>query len=81
MTSDLFTQTTAVKDLNANLKIFVSIGGWTFSDNDIVTQPLFGEIAADENKRQEFANNVLKFMNTYGFDGVDLDWYVMTQPC
>lgn len=74
MPATLYSQTTAIKDINPNLKVFISIGGWTFSDNDTVTQPLFGEIAGDLSKRNTFASNVLKFLTTYGFDGVDLDW-------
>lgn len=46
----------------------------TFSDNGTITQPLFGEIAADAGKRKIFANNVVSFMREYGYDGVDIDW-------
>ncbi|KAL5360254.1 hypothetical protein BJX96DRAFT_184439 [Aspergillus floccosus] len=70
----LFQDTTNLKSIKQDIKDFVSIGGWTFSDNDTSTQPLFGEIAADATKRQAFANNVVHFMKQYGFDGVDIDW-------
>ncbi len=73
----LFARTTDIKNTksrNADLEVFASIGGWTFSDNDTVTQPLFSEIAANEDKRQKFADNIVQFMVRYGFDGVDLDW-------
>ncbi|KAI0890230.1 chitotriosidase-1 [Annulohypoxylon maeteangense] len=73
----LFAQTTDIKNLksrNSQLEVFVSIGGWTFSDNETATQPLFPEIAADASKRQKFADNLVGFMIRYGFDGVDLDW-------
>jgi chitinase len=76
MSWDLFDDVTAAKDTSSDLKVFVSIGGWSFSDNDTDTQPLFGEIAADADNRSQFATNVLKFLNWYGFDGVDIDWYV-----
>ncbi|KAF2009039.1 glycoside hydrolase family 18 protein [Aaosphaeria arxii CBS 175.79] len=69
-----FQDIVSLKDLKPDLKVFVSIGGWTFSDNDTATQPVFGNIARSENNRQRFANKLLKFMNGYGFDGVDLDW-------
>jgi chitinase len=69
-----FQDAVSLKDLKPDLKIFVSIGGWTFSDNDTVTQPVFGNIARSADNRQRFAGNLLKFMTGYGFDGVDLDW-------
>ncbi|KAM4063694.1 glycosyl hydrolases family 18 domain-containing protein [Hirsutella rhossiliensis] len=55
-----------VKSSNSELQVFVSIGGWTFSDNDTATQPLFPAI--------KFTDNLVSFMARYGFDGVDLDW-------
>ncbi|EAW15054.1 glycoside hydrolase family 18 protein [Aspergillus clavatus NRRL 1] len=72
--ASLFQDTTNLKSIKQDIKVFVSIGGWTFSDNDTSTQPLFGEIAADATKRQTFADNVVHFMKQYGFDGVDIDW-------
>ncbi|KAI1171966.1 chitotriosidase-1 [Nemania sp. FL0916] len=73
----LFAQTTDIKNLkslNSELEVFVSIGGWTFSDNETATQSVFPSIAADAGKRQKFADNLVGFMTRYGFDGVDLDW-------
>lgn len=70
----LFDDTTVLKTINPSLEVWVSIGGWTFSDNGTATQPTFGEIAADAGKRQTFANNLVHFMQQHGFDGVDLDW-------
>lgn len=70
----MFDDVTAAKDVNPSLKIYVSIGGWTFSDNDTTTQAIFGEIAADSTKRKTFATSLLSFMDWYGFDGVDIDW-------
>jgi chitinase len=60
--------------LKPDVKVFVSIGGWTFSDNDTATQPVFGNISRSASNRQKLADNLLKFMTGYGFDGVDLDW-------
>ena len=65
----LFRTTTDTKQFNPNLKVFISVGGWTFSDNGTVTQPLFSEIASSEANRQKFADNCVDFMNRYGFDG------------
>ncbi|KAJ5400883.1 hypothetical protein N7465_011372 [Penicillium sp. CMV-2018d] len=91
--AELFAQTADVRTLksgNGDIEVFVSIGGWTFSDNKTKTQPVFGDIASCEyfqatylsstnfgkapQKRQTFASNLVEFMQNYGFDGVDIDW-------
>ena len=73
----LFMETADVRTLksgNLDLQVFASIGGWTFSDNNTKTQPVFGNIAKNEGNRQKFADNVVSFMKEFGFDGVDIDW-------
>ncbi|KAG6238482.1 hypothetical protein E4U25_001673 [Claviceps purpurea] len=70
----LFDDLSDLKTTNPDLKIFVSIGGWTFSDNDTYTQPIFGNIARSSANRQLFADGLVSFLSYYGFDGVDLDW-------
>jgi GH18 family chitinase len=75
--ASLFTETADVHTLKSgseNLEVFVSIGGWTFSDNDTSTQPVFSNIASSAANSQKFADNLVSFMKQYGFDGVDLDW-------
>jgi chitinase len=79
MTSeDLFQQATAIKSmksgLDTSLEVWISIGGWTFSNNNTDTQAVFGDIARSADNRQTFADNLVRFMTRYGFDGVDLDW-------
>lgn len=70
----LFAKTTALKSIKPDLKVFISLGGWTFSDNGTVTQPLLGEIAADAGKRTKFAKNIVSFLQENAFDGIDIDW-------
>lgn len=41
----IFQQVAGLKTSNPNLQIFVSLGGWPFSDNGTATQPVFGNIA------------------------------------
>lgn len=65
----LFQEVADVKKYKSNLKVWVSVGGWTFSDNGTSTQSVFGNIAASAANRQKFADNVVKFLNHYGFDG------------
>ncbi|KAJ3001600.1 UNVERIFIED_CONTAM: hypothetical protein HDU68_006762, partial [Siphonaria sp. JEL0065] len=49
------------------LKSIVSIGGWSGSR-------YFSAIAASASATQAFVKNVHTFLDTNGFDGVDLDW-------
>ncbi|EAW17011.1 putative chitinase [Aspergillus fischeri NRRL 181] len=70
----LFTDLANLKLTKPDLKIFISVGGWTFSDNNTLTQPVFGNIARSSSIREKFAKNVLAFLDEYGFDGVDIDW-------
>ncbi|KAJ7779317.1 glycoside hydrolase superfamily, partial [Mycena maculata] len=70
--SSLWTETTALKSRNPALKVFLSIGGWTF--NDAPTSGIFSALAASESNTQTFIKSVLSVMNAYGFDGIDIDW-------
>jgi GH18 family chitinase len=49
------------------VKVMVSIGGWTLSEN-------FPRIAADPVKRARFAAECVRCLNEYKFDGIDIDW-------
>lgn len=71
----LFNDVADLKIDYPQLELYLSIGGWTFSDNDTITQPIFGNIARSAANRKTFASNIIKFLNTYNFDGVDIDWY------
>ena len=41
--ASLFQDTANLKSIKQDLKVFVSVGGWTFSDNGTNTQPLYGK--------------------------------------
>ncbi len=49
------------------VKVMVSIGGWTLSEN-------FPRIAADSVKRARFASECVRSLREYKFDGIDIDW-------
>jgi chitinase len=49
------------------VKLLPSIGGWNDSYN-------FPQIAADPVKRQNFINHCITLINTYNFNGIDMDW-------
>ena len=52
---------------NNGVKVLPSIGGWTLSNN-------FPTISADAVKRTNFALACVNLIETYNFDGIDLDW-------
>ena len=52
---------------NPHLKIGISVGGWGRDAN-------FPIVAADATKRENFANNIVKFIEYLGYDFVDIDW-------
>lgn len=49
------------------MEVYPSIGGWTLSDP-------FSELAASAESRKRFAENCVKLIDTYDFDGIDIDW-------
>jgi chitinase len=58
----------SLKTQNPDVKLLAAIGGWNFGSTQ------FSLLAADATLRNQFANNALKFLRTYGFDGLDIDW-------
>ena len=56
------------KEQYPNVKVLVSVGGWTRSDK-------FHEVSKTAANRKTLANNMVKFMEKYPFiDGFDIDW-------
>ncbi|GAA5928547.1 glycoside hydrolase family 18 protein [Sporobolomyces koalae] len=58
-----------LKKRNRNLKIMLSIGGWTYSENG-----RFARGVGDEVKRRTFVDSAVQIVEDYGFDGLDIDW-------
>ena len=50
-----------------DLKVLISVGGWTLSDN-------FSSVAATASGRTAMVESCVNFMLTHGFDGIDIDW-------
>lgn len=71
---DVMTQIMNLKANAPGLRIYISLGGWDYSDNDTTTQAVFGDLASTAQKRASFIGVLDKFMRTWGLDGVDIDW-------
>ncbi|KIE44458.1 carbohydrate binding domain protein [Clostridium argentinense CDC 2741] len=56
-----------LRSKNPNLKIGVSLGGWSKSGD-------FSVVAASPQKRAKFVENVVKFIEYTNMDFVDVDW-------
>lgn len=72
----LYSRFTALKKKQPGLQTWISIGGWSFNDatNSPNTQTAFSDMVGSAGNRRAFIVSLRNFMQTYGFDGVDLDW-------
>lgn len=70
---DLYRRITNLKRKDPNLKVLIAIGGWAFNDPG-PTVTTFSDIAASVDYQINFIQSVIRFLNTYNFDGVDIDW-------
>ena len=71
--ASLYSRFTALKSKKPSLQTWISVGGWSFTDPG-PTHTAFSEMTSTSGNRQRFISGLIQFMDTYGFDGVDLDW-------
>ncbi|KAF3934333.1 Chitotriosidase-1 [Dactylella cylindrospora] len=65
----IFYQLYRLKQTNRKLKVLLSIGGWTYSQNGD-----FAGGASTPERRDKFARSAVEMVKNYGLDGIDLDW-------
>lgn len=59
-------QIVELRELNPNLKIVLSVGGWTSGN--------FSEMAGSSEYRKKFAADCRRKIEQYKLDGIDIDW-------
>lgn len=57
----------SLKTKNPELKILVSIGGWTWSGN-------FSDMVLTAKSRKKFIDSTIEFAKKHELDGIDIDW-------
>ena len=63
-----FTSMPLRKRCDLSIFIYLPIGGWNAGSGS------YSMMAADPQKRKTFIDSLSDFLDTYQFDGVDLDW-------
>lgn len=53
-------------------KVFIALGGWSYEGKPL--QPVFEQVAANDETRKLLIENVYAFVDEYNLDGVELDW-------
>jgi chitinase len=71
----LYPQLQALQTRDLGQELWLSIGGWDFTDSDSPTATTFSDLAAaDITYQNVFFASLTLFMSTWGFTGVDIDW-------
>jgi chitinase len=68
-----FRKLNELRQKNPDLKILISIGGWTRSRN-------FSDAVLTTERQKIFAKSAVEIMKNYNLDGVDIDWEYPAMP-
>lgn len=67
LSAEHFQRLNSLKAKNPQLKLMISVGGWTWSKN-------FSDAALTTDSREKFAASAVRMMTENNLDGVDIDW-------
>jgi chitinase len=73
-TESLMNRIGSIRLLQPDIEIWVAVGGWSFNDPWMPTAKTFSEIVSSVATQDLFISSVIRMMNTYDFDGIDIDW-------
>lgn len=62
-----FRKLNELKEINSDLKIMISVGGWTWSKH-------FSDATLTDELTKQFAKSSVDIVEKYNLDGVDIDW-------
>ncbi|RYP74296.1 hypothetical protein DL771_003117 [Monosporascus sp. 5C6A] len=78
-TESLMNRIGALKLFQPDLEIWVAVGGWAFNDPG-PTATTFSDLAASTEAQDAFIDSLIRMMNTFGLDGVNIDWEYPVAP-
>ena len=58
-----------LRTVNPHLTTIIAIGGWNEGSDK------YSRMASNPSTRKTFVDSVVKFLQKYEFDGLDVDWY------
>jgi chitinase len=71
---NLYKRIMLLKQKDPGLKVYIAVGSWAFNDPGLMATT-FSHLSASVPRQEVFMESLLSFISTYGFDGIDLDWY------
>ncbi|PGH27225.1 hypothetical protein AJ80_01182 [Polytolypa hystricis UAMH7299] len=71
--SEMIARVAKLKRRNRSLKVWIAVGGWSFSDPG-PTRTAWSDMASTKETRGKFINSLMDLFETFDLDGVDLDW-------
>lgn len=72
-TGKRYKELASIKMKQPSLQIYLAVGGWAMNDPGQY-RTAFSDLAASTSAQDTFFESLVTFLQSNGFDGVDLDW-------